>query len=114
MFSPSDLEKFRADLRGPSFCAGDPGYEAARQIHNALIDRHPAIIVQCAGVADVIAAVKFARNHEVPTSVRGTGHNVAGISLCDRGMVIDLSAMKGIHLNPAALRARVEPGVTWA
>jgi FAD/FMN-containing dehydrogenase len=114
VFSPSDLEKFRTDLRGTSFCPGDPGYESARKIHNALIDRHPAIIVQCAGVADVIAAVKFARNHDVLTSVRGTGHNVAGISLCDGGLVIDLSVMKGIHMNPAARRARVEPGVTWA
>jgi len=114
MFSTSDLEKFRASLRGPSFCPGDSGYEETRKIHNAMIDRHPAIIVQCAGVADVLAAVKFARNHAVLTSVRGTGHNVAGISLCDGGMVIDLSAMKGIHINPAERRARVEPGVTWA
>jgi len=114
MFSRSDLEKFRASLRGVSFCPDDPGYEEARKIHNAMIDRHPAIIVQCAGVADVVASVKFARNHEVLTSVRGTGHNVAGISLCDGGMVIDLSAMKGIHVNPGMRRARVEPGVTWA
>jgi FAD/FMN-containing dehydrogenase len=65
-------------------------------------------------VADVIAAVKFAREHEVATSVRGTGHNVAGISLCDGGIVIDLSGVKGIHASPAARTARVEPGVTWA
>ncbi len=79
-----------------------------------MIDRHPSIIARCAGVADVIAAVKFAREHEVATSVRGTGHNVAGISLCDGGIVIDLSGMKGIHSSPAARTARVEPGVTWA
>jgi FAD/FMN-containing dehydrogenase len=79
-----------------------------------MIDRHPSIIARCAGVADVIAAVKFAREHEVATSVRGTGHNVAGISLCDGGIVIDLSGVKGIHASPAARTARVEPGVTWA
>jgi FAD/FMN-containing dehydrogenase len=114
MVSPSATEKFRATLRGPSFCPGDQGYDEVRKIHNAMIDRRPAIIAQCAGVADVIAAVKFAREHEVAASVRGTGHNVAGISLCDGGIVIDLSAMKGIHVDSAARKARVEPGVTWA
>ncbi len=114
MISPSALEKFRASVRGPSFCPGDLGYDAARKIHNAMIDRHPAIIAQCAGVADVIASIKFAREHDVAFSIRGTGHNVAGIILCDGGLVIDLSAMKGIHVNPAARAARVEPGVTWA
>src|SRR5579859_2071913 len=114
MISPSAIEKFRASLRGPSFCPGEQGYDEARKIHNAMIDRRPAIIVRCAGVADVIGAVKFAREHEVAASVRGTGHNVAGISLCDNGIVIDLSAMKGIYANPRARTARVEPGVTWA
>jgi FAD/FMN-containing dehydrogenase len=114
VISPSATEKFRASLRGLSFCPGEPGYEDARKIHNAMIDRRPAIIARCAGVADVIAAVKFARGHAVATSVRGTGHNVAGISLCDGGIVIDLSGMKGIHANPGARTARVEPGVTWA
>jgi len=93
---------------------GDPAYEEARKIHNAMINRHPAMIVRCAGVADVMASVKFARKCGMLTSVRGTGHNVAGTSLCDDGMVIDLSAMKGIHVNPTARTARVEPGVTWA
>jgi FAD/FMN-containing dehydrogenase len=114
MISRSAIEKLRASLRGPCFCPGEPGFDAARKIHNAMIDRHPAVIAQCAGVADVIAAVKFAREHDVPASVRGTGHNVAGISLCDGGIVIDLSAMKGIHANPTMRTARVEPGVTWA
>jgi FAD/FMN-containing dehydrogenase len=105
---------FRASLRGRSFGPGDPGYDEVRKIHNAMIDRRPALIVQCAGVADVIAAVKFARANNIPASIRGTGHNVAGISLCDDGLVIDLSAMKGIHVNPAARTVRVEPGATWA
>ena len=72
------------------------------------------MIVQCAGVADVITAVKFARAHNVEVAVRSTGHNVAGISVCDDGMVIDLSVMKGIHIDPNARTVRVEPGVTWA
>lgn len=114
MISPSAMEKFRASLRGPSYCPGEPGYDAARKIHNAMIDRHPAIIAQCAGVADVIAAVKFAQEQGITASVRGTGHNVAGLSLCDDGIVIDLSAMKGIRVNPTARTARAEAGVTWA
>lgn len=114
MLSQPSLEKFRTSLRGFSFCPGQQGYDEARKIHNAMIDRHPAIIARCAGVADVIAAIKFARSEGMLTSVHGTGHNVAGISLCDDGLVIDLSAMKGIHVNPAARMTRVEPGVTWA
>ncbi len=114
MISESVLVEFRSTLRGPVLFPGQPAYEEARRIHNAMIDKHPAFIVRCAGVADVIAAVKFARTHAIPTSVRGTGHNVAGISLCDDGMVIDLSAMKGIHVNPTARTVRVEAGVTWA
>src|SRR5258705_12075923 len=102
MLSPSATEKLRASVRGRCFCPGEQGYDEARKIHNAMIDRHPAIIARCAGVADVIGSVKFAREHEVATSVRGTGHNVAGISLCDDGIVIDLSAMKGIYANPRA------------
>jgi FAD/FMN-containing dehydrogenase len=114
MIPESVLGPFRASLRGRSFGLGDPGYDEVRKIHNAMIDRRPALIVQCSGVADVIAAVKFARANNIPASIRGTGHNVAGISLCDDGLVIDLSAMKGIHVNPAARTVRVEPGVTWA
>jgi FAD/FMN-containing dehydrogenase len=114
MLSPSATEKLRASVRGRCFCPGEQGYDEARKIHNAMIDRRPAIIVQCAGVADVIAAVKFAREHDVAASVRGTGHNVSGTSLCEEGLTIDLSALKGIHVNPRTPTARVEAGVTWA
>lgn len=113
MIAEAALPEFRKSLRGQLLFPGEPAYEEARKIHNAMIDRHPAVIVRCMGVADVMAAVKFARSQGIRTSVRGTGHNVAGISLCDDGLVIDLSAMKGIHVNPVALTARVEPGVTW-
>jgi FAD/FMN-containing dehydrogenase len=114
MISESVLQEFRTSLRGQLVLPNDTGYEEARKIFNAMIDRRPSMIVCCAGVADVIAAVKFARTHEVNVSVRATGHNVAGISLCDGGMLIDLGAMKGIHVNPVARTARVEPGCTWA
>ena len=113
MIAESALSELRKSLRGQLLFPGEQAYEEARKIHNAMIDRHPAVIVRCAGVADVMAAVKFARSQRIRTSVRGTGHNVAGISLCDDGLVIDLSAMKGIHVNPLARTARVEPGVTW-
>jgi FAD/FMN-containing dehydrogenase len=113
MIPESALSDFRQSLRGQLLFPDEPAYEDARKIHNAMIDRHPAVIVRCAGVADVMAAVKFARSQGIRTSVRGTGHNVAGISLCDDGLVVDLSAMKGIHVNPVARTARAEPGVTW-
>jgi FAD/FMN-containing dehydrogenase len=108
------LQELRNSLRGQLLLPGLPGYEEARKIHNAMIDRHPAIIARCAGVADVITAVNFARSHGILVSVRGAGHNVAGTSLCDGGIVIDLSAMKGIRVHPHTRTARVEPGVTWA
>ena len=113
MIPEAPLTEFRASLRGQILLPGQPGYDESRKLHNAMIDKHPAMIVRCAGVADVIAAVKFARKHGIVVSVRGTGHNATGISLCD-GLVIDLSAMKGIHTDPTAQTARVEPGVTWA
>lgn len=114
MIAESALSAFRGSLRGQVLVPGQPGYEEARKIHNALIDRRPAMIVRCAGVSDVIAAVKFARSQGLLVSVRGAGHNVAGTCLCDGGMVIDLGGMKGIRVHPATHMARVEPGVTWA
>ncbi len=114
MITESALSTFRSSLRGQLILPGQPGYDEARKIHNAMIDRRPTLIARCAGVADVIAAVKFARSHDVLVSVRGAGHNVAGTSLCDGGMVIDLGGMKGIRVHPGTHTARVEPGVTWA
>jgi FAD/FMN-containing dehydrogenase len=113
MVSESVVQNFKTTLRGQLLLPGAAGYDEARKIHNAMIDRRPAMIVRCAGVADVVAAVRFATSQSIPVSVLGTGHNVTGMSLCDNGIVIDLSAMKGIHVNPEARTARVEPGVTW-
>jgi FAD/FMN-containing dehydrogenase len=90
-----------------------PGYDAVRAVWNAMIDKRPALIVRCRGTADVIAAVNFARENELLFSVRGGGHSVAGMALCDGGMTIDLSLMRGIRVDPAGRTVRAEPGLTW-
>src|SRR5829696_6282964 len=107
------VEGLRAGLRGQALRAGEDGYDAARTVWNAMIDKRPAVIVRCAGVADVIAAVNFAREAGLPVSVKGGGHNVAGKAVCDDGVMIDLSLMKGIRVDPARQIARAEDGVTW-
>ena len=97
MVSESAIEKLRSGLRGKSFCPGEAGFDEARTLPNAMIDRRPAIIARCAGAADVIECVRWAREHEVLVSVRGGGHSVAGKAVCDGGLMIDLAAMKGIR-----------------
>jgi FAD/FMN-containing dehydrogenase len=108
------LESLRTHLRGQLLQPGDPGYDSVRQVWNAMIDRRPALIVQAAGVADVIAAVAFAREHELLLAVRGGGHNVAGNAVCDGGLMLDLSLMKGIRVEPDARTAWAEAGVLWS
>jgi FAD/FMN-containing dehydrogenase len=112
MLSDAALRDFRPSLRGQLILPADPGYDEARKVHNAMIDKHPALIVRCAGVADVIASVQFARKNNLSASVRGGGHNVAGICLCD-GLVIDLSSMRSVHVNPLSRTVRVDGGATW-
>jgi len=111
VISETAVQKFRESLRGPSFCASDSGYDAARTVPNAMINRRPAIIARCAGAADVMACVRFAREHDVVVSVRSGGHSVAGKSVCDGGLMIDLSAMKGIRVDPVRRTARAETGL---
>jgi FAD/FMN-containing dehydrogenase len=106
------LDGLRAGLRGTLCLPGEPGYDDARTIWNAMIDRRPAVIVRAAGAADVIRAVAFARDHRLLLSVRGGGHNIAGNAVCENGLMLDLSPMKSVRVNPAARIARVEPGVT--
>lgn len=116
LYSPLDaarIEEFRAQFGGEVFTAADEGYDIHRTVWNAMIDKHPALIARCHGVADVITAVAFARQHSLLTAVRGGGHNVAGNAVCDDGLVIDLSPMKGIRVDPAARTVRAQGGVTW-
>jgi FAD/FMN-containing dehydrogenase len=108
-----DVERLRAGVRGPVILPADPGYDAARAIWNGAIDRRPACIVRCTGVADVVAAVRFARERDLLVAVRSGGHGVGGHAVCEGGLVIDLSPMKGIRLDPVAQTARAEAGVLW-
>src|ERR1700747_2838677 len=112
MIAESTVQQLRSSLRGQSFCPGEPGYDEARTIPNAMIDRRPAIIAHCIGAADVIACVRFAREQGLIVSVRGGGHIVAGKSVCDGGLMIDLSGMKSLRVDPLRRTARAEPGLT--
>jgi FAD/FMN-containing dehydrogenase len=104
----------RAQVAGEVILPADAAYDAARRVHNGLIDRKPALIVRCRGTADVQAAVRAAREHGLEMAVRGGGHNVAGNAVCDGGLVVDLSAMRGVHVDPRTRRARAQGGATWA
>ena len=104
------VEAFRTGLRGRSFAVGEEGYDDERIIWNGSADKRPALIVQCSGTADVIDAVNFARENGLLVAVRGGGHNVAGNAMCDDGLVIDLSAMNEVRVDPTARTARVAGG----
>jgi FAD/FMN-containing dehydrogenase len=92
----------------------DPGYEDVRKVHNGLVDRRPALIARCRGVADLIDAMNLARTLNLEVAVRGGGHNVAGRATLDGGLMLDLSLMKGLHVDPKTQTARAQGGVTWA
>ncbi|MDQ3508932.1 MAG: FAD-binding oxidoreductase [Actinomycetota bacterium] len=109
----SAVEEFRTEFRGELIEPGDEAYEEARTVYNAMIDKKPALIARCADTADVIAAVNFDREHGLALAVRGGGHNGAGLGMCDDGLVIDLSRMRGIRVDPASRTVRVEGGATW-
>jgi FAD/FMN-containing dehydrogenase len=106
------IADFRAVLRGKLVKEGDAEYDAARKVYNGMIDKRPALIAYCNDVADVMAAVGFARKHDLLLAVRGGGHNGGGLGVCDGGLVIDLSRMKGIRVDPEARTVRVQPGCT--
>jgi len=107
------LDQLQASLRGEVIRPADPAYESARKVYNGMIDKRPAVIVRCVDVADVMAAVAFARDNEILAAVRGGGHNGGGLGICDGGLVVDLSRMKGVRVDPAARTARVGGGSTW-
>jgi FAD/FMN-containing dehydrogenase len=107
------VEEFKASLRGHLLHAGEDGYDEARKIWNGMFDRRPALIARCAGAADVVSAVNFARDNRLQVAVRGGGHSFPGHSVCDGGLVIDLSPMKGVRVDSAARTARAQPGLKW-
>jgi FAD/FMN-containing dehydrogenase len=106
------LDALRQTLRGNLCLAQEAGYDEARTIWNAMIDRHPGAVVRCRGAADIIRAVRFAREHGLLLAVRGGGHNIAGNAVCEGGLLIDLSPMRSVRIDPARRTARVEPGAT--
>jgi FAD/FMN-containing dehydrogenase len=108
--SARDVEELKDGLRGDLIRPGDPSYDSARRLWNAAFDRKPALIVRSAGAADVVRAVSFAATHDLLSAVRGGGHSLSGQSGCDGGLVIDLSAMRAIEVDPLSQRARVEAG----
>ncbi|PLX29195.1 MAG: FAD-linked oxidase [Ignavibacteria bacterium] len=110
--SAENVSNFASTLRGGLTLPGDDHYDEQREIWNAMIDRKPGMIVRCQGAADVTHAVQFAREHDLLVTVRGAGHNIAGSSIAEGGMLIDLSPMKSVYVDPSACIARVEPGVT--
>jgi FAD/FMN-containing dehydrogenase len=113
MISERDIRDLKSRLSGQLLTPADDGYDAARSVFNTMIDRHPALVARCANTDDVVRAVNFARQRALLVSVKCTGHNVAGYAVCDDGLVIDLSLMKGITANADARTVRVEAGCTW-
>ena len=112
MFDANTLQEFKTSLRGELIQPGDEGYDDARSLYNAMIDKRPRLIARCADVADVMTAVHFGRENDLLVAVRGGGHNGPGLGSCDDGLVIDLSLMKGVRVDPENRTVRVGPGHT--
>jgi FAD/FMN-containing dehydrogenase len=104
------LDQFKARLRGELLLPGEAAYDDARSIWNAMIDRHPALVVRCRGAGDIVAAIGFARDNGLPLSVKGGGHNIAGLAVCDGGVMLDMAHARGVWVDPSARRARVQAG----
>jgi FAD binding domain/Berberine and berberine like len=111
--SSLNLDSLRSRFRGELIQPGDVSYDSARKVYNAMIDKRPALIARCVDVADVMAAVDFGRESKLLTAVRGGSHNAGGLGTCDDGLVIDLSLMNGVHVDPAVGTVRVEGGCVW-
>lgn len=107
------IQDLKAQLHGPLLRPDNDGYDTARRIWNVMIDKRPALIARCRGVADVITCVKFARQYNLLVSVRGGGHHAGGFSLCEDGLLIDLSLMKGIRVDPTRKTVQAQAGATW-
>lgn len=111
--NPSTITKLQEGFRGEIITTDNPAYDAARKVYNAMIDKHPAVIARCADIADIMAAVRFGRENNLLTAIRGGGHNAGGLGICDDGLVIDLSRMKNVHLDLKSGTVRVAPGCVW-
>ena len=112
MLDATTIEEFKASLRGELIQPSDEGYDEARSLYNGMIDKRPRLIARCANVADVMTAVHFGRDNNLLVAIRGGGHNGPGLGSCDDGLVIDLSAMKGLRVDPENRTVRVGPGHT--
>ena len=110
---PAAIDTFKASIRGLVIAPGDADYDTARRVHNGMIERFPRLIVRCRDVADVIGAVNFGRDAGLVIAVRGGAHNAAGLGTVDDGLVIDLSLMRGVRVDPLARTAQVEGGAVW-
>src|SRR6266542_5838766 len=109
----ADISSLAATFSGRLIGPGDADYDQVRAVHNGVVDKRPALIARCRGVADIVDAVKFARQTNMPVAVRGGGHNVAGRAAIEGGLLIDLSLLKGVQVEPSARTARAQGGVTW-
>src|SRR5262250_2697652 len=108
-----NIDQLRSIFRGELIQPTDAAYDSARKVYNAMIDKRPKLIARCVDVADVMAAVQFGREKEMLTAVRGGGHNGGGLGICDDGLVIDLSRMKGIRVDPSAHTVQIAGGCVW-
>src|SRR5437868_3019853 len=107
------VDQLKSSFRGDIIQPTDATYESARKVNNGMIDKRPRLIARCVNVADVMAAVEFGRENGLLTAIRGGGHNGAGLGTVDDGLVVDLSRMRGIRVNPATKTVRVEGGCVW-
>src|SRR6476620_12640949 len=98
--APDALAGLKGRVRGPGILQGEAGYEDSRTVWNAMIDRRPAVVVRCLGTADVIASVQFAREHDLLLCIKGGGHNIAGLAVADGALMLDLSLMRGVWVDP--------------
>lgn len=112
--APEALQAFRTSFKGVVLAPDDAAYDETRKVWNAMIDRHPGLIARCTGTADVVQAVRFARQHGLLNSVRGGGHNIAGLAVCNGGLMIDMSALRGVWVDPAQRVAKAQAGCTLA
>ena len=108
------ITEFRGEFRGAVIEPQDAGYEEARKVYNAMIDRRPRLIAKCTNVADVMAAVRMAKANDLRVSIRGGGHNAAGLGVCDDGLVIDLAPINHVRVDPSSRTALVGAGCKWS